>query len=882
MSALSLLWRQFNQERWPALVLALSVALLSLVAGVVPRLMSDLDDRQLTQALSGLSAAQGDVTGSWSFDPYNSPVPVDDEGPDLWAAHREAAQAIRDAQPEPLRSALAAPQFVGRLNPDVIIVPPAETGYYKATFEMLVDPQLEDHVELVSGSWPETAEGQRQVLVLDEVSTSMGWEIGQEIDDSLLLAGTFRPLNPDDRRWEHVATGRSFFEKSDPDFGVEMISGLFLPPTYSLVFELNSQFVGWGTSLTKHVWFGLDPASLRSSGIDVRELSGQLTALLARRHLVQPATDATPAVEIRVTSDLNESLARVLDQQATTRSVLLVAAVGPIAVAFTLVLLAVRLVLQRRRTWLGLLHARGLDADQSRWLGALEGALLSIPAAVVGHLAALALIPGPRPWLAWIGVAVVAAVAPVALAVGAARAGARRARTDLSPRAGRWRIVGEVLAVVAALAATWQLLTRAGEAAEGVDLLGAAAPALWTLAVSLLVLRLYPLPLRVLARVFKSGRGITGFLGSVRSLRDPAGGFIPIVTVLIGTALAVMSASILGTLTTGTERAMWETNGAHVRLSGPRILDPMVEDLLSIDGVTGVARIYEAADNAKVMIGDDEVWARVLLADPSLLEVYADTPARGAIPDSLFGQPALLVGGGVTATADTATLVGLGSARVVGSLDTLPGMQWGSAWVLADVTQWTASTPTANAALISVEPGADMRAVAEAAAQLVPNARVTDVATQLDELRASPTIEGLSRAFLLLAGATAVLMALGVIGAQLLGSGERAHLSAILRTLGLRPGQLRALTAWESGPAIILALVVGVALGIGLTALMLATLDFRSLTGGEHSPALYLHWPSLAAVIGALVATMAVAVAVTSWFAGRTNLAQELRIGDQT
>lgn len=883
MSALSLIWKQFNQERWPALVLALSVALLSAVAGAVPRLMSDLDDRQLAQALSGLSAAQGDVTGSWSFDPYNSPVLVPDEGPDPWVSHREAALAIRDAQPEPLRSALAEPQFVGTLSPDVIIIPPAETGYYRATFQMLTDPQIEEHVELVSGDWPETVEGQRQVLVLDEVATRLQWEIGHEIDESLVLAGTFEPLNPDDRRWEHVPTGRSFFEAADPDFGTEMRSGLFLPPSYSLVSEINSQSVGWGTALTKRVWFGLDPAALRSSGVDVRELSGQLTALLARRHLVQPATDdGVPAVEIRVDSDLNESLERVLAQQATTRSVLLVAAVGPIAVALALVLLASRLVLQRRQPWLELVRARGLDPDQSRWLAALEGAALSVPAAVIGHLAAVALVPGPQPPLAWVGTAAAAALAPAALAVGASRIGTSRARTDLSPRAGRWRIVGEALAVATALAATWQLLTRAGEGVDGVDLLGAAAPVLWTVAVSLLVLRLYPLPLRALARAFKSGRGITGFLGAVRSLRDPAGGYVPIVTVLLGTTLAVMSASILGTLTTGTERAMWETNGSHVRLSGPRILDPMVEDLLAIDGVAGVARIYDAADNAKVMIGEDEVWARVLLADPSLLDVYAETPSRSAVPPSLFDGSALLLGGEISATADTATLVGMDTPRVVGALDTLPGMSPGSAWVLADVNQWTGSVPTSNAALISVEPGADMRAVADAAAQLVPNSRVTDVAAQLDELRDSPTIEGLSRTFIALTAATALLMALGVIGSQLLGSAQRTHLSAILRTLGLRPGQLRALTAWEAGPAIILALVVGVALGIGLTALMLATLDFRSLTGGEHSPALYLHWPSLAAVVGALVATMAVAVAAASWFAGRTNVAQELRIGDQT
>ena len=62
---------------------------------------------------------------------------------------------------------------------------------------------------------------------------------------------------------------------------------------------------------------------------------------------------------------------------------------------------------------------------------------------------------------------------------------------------------------------------------------------------------------------------------------------------------------------------------------------------------------------------------------------------------------------------------------------------------------------------------------------------------------------------------------------------------------------------------------------------MLNGLDFTVLTGGEHVPQLHLHWPSLAVVLGALIATMALAVAVMSWLAGRTYVAQELRIGEQ-
>lgn len=889
MSALTVLWRQFNQERWPALILALSVAILSLVAGVVPRLMSDLDDRQLNQELSSLSSAQGDVIGVWSYDPWTYGVTFTDQVvEDPWAPHHEAGEAIHAAQPEPLRSLLAAPQFVGESSHEESLRLDPGTGYHSVTFHPQVDPQLSQHAELVDGQWPAIAtsgpgadggEPRTEVAILEEVAQRAGLEVGSDVGQYFVVTGVFRPVDDAAPRWEHVPQGRHYSEEAHPDLGLILHAGLFLPEAYHAAAPRLDGPLGWEVKMAFRMWFGLDPAALQSGGIDVAQLSGQLSAMLAQSY---PVSTDEGADVIRLGSELNAALGRVIGQQGLTRSVLAVAAVGPLAVAVALVVLSARLVLQRRRTWLELVHARGLAPEQARWLAVAEGALLSIPAAAVGHLAALALIPGPRPAVAWLGAALVALLAPAVLAFGAGRWGAARGRTDLSSRGGRWRVVGEVLAVAAAVAATWQLLTRPDDAATGgIDLLAAAAPVLWALAVGLLLLRLYPVPLQLLVRTFRRGRGLTGLLGAARSLRDPAGGVIPIITVLLGTTLAVMGATLLGTITTGTERAVWEANGSHVRVSGPRMTDPRVEELRGIDGVAAVARIYDAADNAKLELDGEEVWARLLLADPEIVDVYRPLPEGSPVPPSLFDEASMLLGGELADTAASATVPGLGSVPVVASLENLPGGSYGSAWVLADVTRWTQQAPTSNAALIAVDPGADIREVAERVALQVPNSRVTDVAAQLETLRDSQTVDGLTRAFLILAGATVALMALGVIGSQLLSGRERNHLAAVLRTFGLRPGQLRGLTAWEVGPAIVLALLVGVSLGIALAWLMLNGLDFTVLTGGEHVPQLHLHWPSLAVVLGALIATMALAVAVMSWLAGRTYVAQELRIGEQ-
>ena len=102
-----------------------------------------------------------------------------------------------------------------------------------------------------------------------------------------------------------------------------------------------------------------------------------------------------------------------------------------------------------------------------------------------------------------------------------------------------------------------------------------------------------------------------------------------------------------------------------------------------------------------------------------------------------------------------------------------------------------------------------------------------------------------------------------------------------LRTLGLKPGQLRALTAWELGPVVLVALILGALVGIGVAALMLATVDFTALTGGVFTPSLYLDPRWVGGVCLALLAATTLAVGFSAWLAGRTNIAHELRLGEE-
>src|SRR5699024_1786086 len=159
-----------------------------------------------------------------------------------------------------------------------------------------------------------------------------------------------------------------------------------------------------------------------------------------------------------------------------------VVAAGPLGVALAVAGLGGRLVVHRRRPALALTLARGASPRQLRRLVAVEGLALGVPAALVGHLAAALLLPGPTPWWQWLVTGAVAVVPALALAGSLDDASLLQGRTDLSGRsARRWRWVLEVAVLALAAVATWRLLDRGSRGAaatdSGMDRLAAAPPA---------------------------------------------------------------------------------------------------------------------------------------------------------------------------------------------------------------------------------------------------------------------------------------------------------------------------------------------------------------------------------------------------------------------
>ncbi len=126
----------------------------------------------------------------------------------------------------------------------------------------------------------------------------------------------------------------------------------------------------------------------------------------------------------------------------------------------------------------------------------------------------------------------------------------------------------------------------------------------------------------------------------------------------------------------------------------------------------------------------------------------------------------------------------------------------------------------------------------------------------------------------------AIYMALTMIGALILSAARRSRDLAYLRTLGVTGGQALALTIVEHGPPVLLALLPGVALGIGVAILCAPGLGLDTFVGIPGDVPLFVDWPQLTLMVAALIGVVAAAVIVGTWLSRRARLVDALRIGE--
>jgi putative ABC transport system permease protein len=727
---------------------------------------------------------------------------------------------------------------------------------------------------------------------------------GGDVRATATVVGTFEVDRPDDPWWlGDPALSGPVIRAIAPDAYFLDMTALLAPEEYGEMLGVtpggeNQGVPGVPVPLRLTFREYVDPNRIRE-----RDL-GTLVAALRKLEATYPNANVpttsfspeTPAVALRT------ALRSYLEVQAarwsTAVRILSVAAVGPGAVGLAAVGLAAVLAGRRRRATLSLASGRGASAGQVVRAVVAEGVLLGTPAAIAGAVGAVLLVPGDSAdgalavALAAIVVAVLALVIATVPGVAPAALGAGRELSRARPPSPRRLVVEGVvimLAVVGAAllrdrgigtvggpadAGTTGGSTAIGTAAGGVataDPLMAAVPALVGLAAGLVAIRLLPILVAPLARLSRRARGLVPLLALRRAA---AGGAGAIVLVLLATStIGAFSVAALVDIDHAADTVAWDQVGADFRVTGAGI--PLLAhfDFGALPGVEASATMYR--DRATI-VGSGTLPDLAAIDLEAYERVVLGTPGAAALPAELFGPPVeplpIVVSDGLANAIGGVTIgdtikVGVEgyefSARVVASRATFPGMSDNSLFLIVNRAQLLGLFPTVlfqpSVAFLRAPPDA-----APAIRQAITSAMSADVTGRVEMttgLREAPIVTAIRAGIGAAAVVAAIYAALAVAVALALNGSARAIELAHLRTLGLSNGQASRLLLVEQVPAIAIAFVGGLGLGVGLFTALSPGLGLGALVGADVEIAPTFDASLLAATAAGLIATITLGLA---------------------
>ena len=551
----------------------------------------------------------------------------------------------------------------------------------------------------------------------------------------------------------------------------------------------------------------------------------------------------------------------------------------------------------------------------------VEGLLLCIPAALLGYVLAVLLVDSrPNRWssagslataLLTVALLVIASRVNISTALGAllSRGGQYRGRT--SPR----RLAAEG-AVVALAVARIVLLRRRGLApnvtAEGdvsFDPFLTAVPILLTLAVGLVALRLYPLAMRLAARIAGTGRGLVVFVGLRRISGQSPVAHLPLLVMLLAIGISIFTTIVRFSISEAQAEGAWQTVGAPYRIETPDSVLPERLNLGAIEGVAGVAEAVQV-----------DVSGGTLLAIETgdLADMNAGTRADPRFPDSLLAIP----GGAELGTVRNplpAIISGpdVGNFRIGETTTTTVPAQPSPVQIVmrieeirpgfAGLAEGTRATIVNLRALQSAAPESQIRPnvafldgdglTVEQLELVIADQTGTDdriagginafVAADIlsrsetyAEIRDAPLSRGVTRSFALSVAMASLYAILAIVTALTLTARARSRDLSFLRTLGLSQPQALRLAVIEHIPSVLIASTVGAALGIAIVRLIEPGLDVSAFVGPDTSVPLQIDWPTITAITIALTLVTLGAIALFTAINRRAQLSQMLRVGD--
>lgn len=880
------LWsRPARAQRAPLAVLAVLMLVTAFLAVLVPSALTAGYDRAAADAVA---SADLRVEGEAPASQAATLVPDD-------TALARQSETLRQVLPPGLHSVTGPPER-SVTTPRLTVRPPDDDPERQNLLHLSLDPGAAERVRYVSGGPPRNDPGERrplQVALAASAARPMGLDTGSRIEVTgpdwkreVQISGLYQPRDATDPYWR---PRRALLAAQPVDLGlgevVQLGTALLDGPGYEAMRE------GSGIPL-RYVW-RFPIVGDRVAAAQVPQLTRELDAYRAA------LGGWGMQLPRRLITDLDGRL-RGLDQRLGATGVIVGLPLGGLAaVAAGALLLAAGLLTERLRPWLAVLRARGASLPQLAATACGVAAIAVLPAAAAGTALGLLCAPGPTvPWsvFAVLALSAAALVLPPALAAEAARdrVPGRSGRADLATaRATPRRLVLEALLV--AVTAAGVVLLRRRDGALGADPLVAAVPVLLAVTAGLLLLRCYPYPLRLLGRLLRGGRSAVAYVGVARAGRQRPVTALPLVILLLATAVAGFAATVDAGLERGWERAAWHTVGADARIVAGELDTDAAQRVQKVRGVTGVvpARTIENVQLAAPGRPPAEVTVVAVDLD-AYRRIAADAPER---PPAVPGDrsAALLSPAAAREAGDDPFTLTWRDAdplrlRNAGTAEVFPGQNPGTPFVIIPYRALPATQSFATTLFVRGT-GLDPAALRAAAApQGLPawavQAGLAQIAVQTRadvhrEMTRSSLAGVMRGAFgygaLIVAGYGLLTVLLTVVQ----GARDRTRTVAYLRVLGLSRRQARGLTLVEIGPVVACAVLAGWALGALLPRIAGPVVDLSPYTGGLPVANHATDPLTTLLAVGALVAVTAGAVLAAGLTAAHRGPAGALRADEE-
>ena len=738
-----------------------------------------------------------------------------------------------------------------------------------AKLEVAYRYPLAGHLRLVAGTMPTAAlpfpvvDTVIQVVITQAMASGFGLETGSSV--SIGVPSTQNPGLIDDIQLD--VTG--IVEPTDPDSLFWTTDPLLPGPTLSYTSAgplwIGAVIADPGELGAMQQIFGQDGLVLQwQLPVDTASLRGQPPALYNQ---VNGITNRDPKLtgfvaplsdDFTVTSGLLQPLVDLVQESNAVNLVLLMVYVGLAVASAVMLLLAARMIANRRSAEFALLRARGASLRQLFWFGFLGAALPCVPAAALAWALAVLLIPnaappGPAAWWPGLAALVIATAGPGLVAARRHRLPRRRRATRAGGtrrRRRQWvtRVIVEVTAAAVAIGGIVIARTQAGM----VDLYASAAPVLVAVLAVIVILRLYQVLLRALARASARRRGVVGFVGLTRASAATVTFALPALTLVLAVTMASFTGMVKQAVANSEVEASWQMTGADVAVSGPRAQN-IAASLISPSAVASMAEVPGVTRAAAVLVvplsvAGGAVITGIVVDPASYAALVASSkvfpPVNPALLTAASGRDAVTpVLASPQAAADLAApgndsifaqqgLPGL-RVRITGELASTPALPGGGAFIVLPQSAIGAAHPVdlmlLNGPSINMT---RLRALAQAttgSAELLISTR----SAALQQLAGAPLQQGTFLIFALAIG-YAIALALAVVLLQLaLGAPDREVILARLATMGLPERRRGLLAAVEVLPAIAAAAVAAIGCAIALPQVVDPALNLSVFTQSQ-------------------------------------------------